>query len=73
MGDTLCSSRHKPLDGNVVIKIIVAFDTQRLENYSICLSRQKILATIFVMKNSKIFKRQTELNNMLVKKGALND
>ena len=62
------------------------FHTQGPGNQSICLSGQKILATIFVMKTqtenitkySEVKRQtvhggQTELNNMLVRKNVLNE
>ena len=64
---------------------IAAFHTQGPGNQSICLSGQKILATIFVMKTqaenitkySEVKRQtdhgQTELSNMLVKKNVLNE
>ena len=61
------------------------FQTRQFVNQSICLSGQKILATIFVMKTqaenitkySEVKRQtdhgQTELSNMLVKKNVLNE
>ena len=38
------------------IFIIAAFHTQRPENYSICLSRQNVLATMFLMKTNHVLR-----------------
>ena len=55
---------------------IAAFHTQGHGNQSICLSGQKILATIFVMKTQAeniTDHGQTEMSNMPVKKNVLNE
>ena len=65
---------------------IAAFHTQKIGNYSVCLSRQKIscyricCASLLVMQNIFIMQiiqeprdRQTELSNMLEKKSVLNN
>ena len=62
---------------------IAAFHTQGAGNLSICLSGQKILAIIFVIKTVRKHNKilwsqetdhgQTELSNMLVKKNVLDE
>ena len=66
-----------------VTSLFAAFHMQGPGNWSICLSGQKTLAIIFVMKTGRKHNKilwsqetdhgQTELSNMLVKKNVLNE